>query len=459
MDNRTAMDKPAAMDKPTAIKPILEQNAFQPGDRLEPATARLVEKRLATLGPTTMLFYRQPLEIVRGEGMWLFDSQGRRYLDAYNNVQVLGHCHPAVVEAVSRQLGQLNIHTRYLDDAIHHYAEQLLASLPVADGRLVLTCTGSEANDLALRLARQWTGRQGVIVSAAAYHGNTERVTEVSPSSYKTGQPPPWVETISLEPLNDPHTDARQWLQQETQRALCALARRGYDCAALLIDSIFSSDGIYADPPGFLQPAVELVRAAGGVLIADEVQPGFGRTGEALWGFVRHDLQPEIVTFGKPMGNGFPVAGLVAQQPMLARLAQQQGYFNTFGGSSAAIAAAQAVWDTLEKEQLQRNAAHTGAYFKQQLQQRQQRWPVISQVRGSGLFIGVDLSRADQQTEPDPQLTGRLINALREQGVLIGAAGRHGATLKIRPPLCFNQQHADLFLSHFDTVMSELLAG
>ena len=448
----------AVSTKQQPIRPILEQNACDfhatGNDQLD----ALVQERLATMGPTSVLFYREPLEMVRGEGAWLFNSAGERFLDAYNNVAVLGHSHPAITAAVSQQLGLLNTHSRYLNRAGHGYAQQLLSTLPLENSRLLLTCTGSEANDLAIRLAQAATGAHGIIVSEAAYHGNTYLVNQVSPSSCRSI--PDWVATFSLDALRNEQlslAEACASIRSEIQQAIQQLQLRGYQVAALLADSVFSSDGIFTEPAGFLAAAVDEVRAAGGVFIADEVQPGFGRCGDTFWGFMHHSsadepLIPEIVTFGKPMGNGYPVSGLVTGEHLLKRLADGDGYFNTFAGTNVAIAAAQAVLDTLEKEQLQHNAAVTGAYIKQELLAMQAQYPVIKAVRGRGFFIGVDLHFCDDLMQ-NAQSTSDLINRLRSAGVLIGAAGKDGATLKIRPPLCLNQQQAELFVNTLRSVL------
>ncbi|WP_252106497.1 MULTISPECIES: aspartate aminotransferase family protein [unclassified Halomonas] len=424
---------------------ILDQNAFrlEQLDPNETTLGELVQKRLATVGPTSMLFYEKPLHLVRGEGVWLFDDQGRRYLDMYNNVPSIGHSHPHVTQAVAAQMGTLNTHTRYLHEGIHRYAERLLATLPDSLSRLVLTCTGSESNDLALRLARHWTGKRGVIVSEAAYHGNTAAVTEVSPSSYKKGAPPDSVYVIPIADMLGT-SDPAAWFQAHVQRGVEMLDARGYGCAALLVDSIFSSDGIVADPPGFMAPGVTWLQAKGGLLIADEVQPGFGRTGAGMWGFSRHGVTPDIVTMGKPMGNGFPMAGLAARDDLLAALNAEVGYFNTFGGSTVAVAAGMAVLDVLENESLIDNARRQGDTLKAALAALVARFEAIAAVRGAGLFVGLDL--ATPEGAPDAALTARVINSLKENGVLIGAAGRFGHTLKIRPPLCINNEEIALFV-------------
>ena len=248
--------------------------------------------------------------MVRAEGVWMFDADGRRYLDAYNNVASVGHCHPRVVEAIASQTATLNTNTRYLYDNIHDYAERLLATFPVSLSNVVFTCTGSESNDYALRLTKSFTGGTGFVVTETAYHGNTEAVTEVSPSSFKTRIVPPHVRTVPApEPTGIRRTMSARSFAEDVAKAIADLERNGVKFAGLLVDSIFSSDGIYADPPGFLREAVDVVHEAGGLFISDEVQPGFGRTGTGMWGFQRHGVEPGIVTMGKPMGNGFPVEG------------------------------------------------------------------------------------------------------------------------------------------------------
>jgi len=433
------------------IRGILDQNACNL-DNIQSADEHiraLVHERLHTVGPTSMLFYQEPLHLVRGEGVWLEDDQGRRYLDMYNNVPSVGHCHPRVVQAVAEQMAILNVHTRYLHEGIHRYLERLLATLPASLDRMVLTCTGSESNDMALRLARHWTGQRGIIVTEAAYHGNTTAVTEVSPSSYKQGQPPEHVYSIPLSQLPE-QADPAQWFADQVRAGVEHLQAKGHGCAALLVDSIFSSDGVYADPAGFLKPAVEWLQRNGMLFIADEVQPGFGRTGSGLWGFERHQVTPDIVTMGKPMGNGYPMAGLAAREALLAALNEHVGYFNTFGGSPVAVAAGMAVLDVLAEEDLITNARRQGDYLKRELEGLASRFAELGAVRGAGLFIGLDLCDPQQDGAADGNRVTAVINELRRQGVLIGAAGKLGNTLKIRPPLCLGRAEADLFLEKLE---------
>jgi 4-aminobutyrate aminotransferase-like enzyme len=432
---------------------ILDLNAFRPGDRLaDPELHALVERRLRNQGPVSVLFFDEPLHAVRAEGVWLHAADGRRYLDVYNNVPSVGHCHPLVVEAVARQMGLLNIHTRYLNERTEAYAERLKGLLPASLDKLAFTCSGSEANDLALRLARHATGKRGIIVTSAAYHGNTAAVIEVSPAAWKRGRPPGFLRLVPPPGPEHYSADVAGGFAGAVAEAAAGLEAAGHGVAALIADSIFSSDGVYADPPGLLATAAAAIRAAGALWIADEVQPGFARTGDAFWGFARHGLVPDIVTMGKPMGNGFPLAGLATRGDILAPYFADFGYFNTFGGNPVAAAAGMAVLEAIASEGLQDNARTVGAYLRRRLESLATERPAIRAVRGAGLFIGVTLG--DAVGRPDAGAAGRAINALRQRGILIGAAGQDGSVLKIRPPLCFGTDHADLLVDTLADVLA-----
>jgi 4-aminobutyrate aminotransferase-like enzyme len=440
-------------------KGILALNAFDPSDAsaMDAGLRDAVQRRLRSFGSGSVLFYQQPLRMERAEGVWMFDAEGRRYLDLYNNVPSVGHSHPRVVEAIRRQVGLLTTHTRYLSDVVDSYAERLLATFPPDIDHLVLTCTGSEANDLALRMAKVATGRAGFIVTETAYHGNTAAVTDVSPSS-RPGQPlPPHVRTVPApETFRTPVGDLGKSFANSVERAIAELEQSGFGLAGLLVDTIFSSDGVYADPPGFLAPAVQLVHERRGLIIADEVQPGFGRTGAALWGFTRHGFVPDIVTMGKPMGNGFPMGGVVTRAALLDRFAVEAKYFNTFGGNPVAAAAGLAVLDVIGDEGLIENAQKIGGYVMNGLREIGNRHIQIGDVRGSGFFIGLELVRDRDAKAPAPEIASQLINRLRHRGILIGAAGPYGNTLKIRPPLCFSKDNADMFIAACDEVLREV---
>ncbi|ALM87266.1 aspartate aminotransferase family protein [Bordetella sp. N] len=434
-------------------------NAFDPAAAAAlPATERaMIERRQRLLGPAYRLFYDKPLHIVRGEGVWLYGPNGERYLDAYNNVASVGHSHPRVVQAIAEQAGTLNTHTRYLHDGVLDYAERLLATLPRPLSQVIFTCTGSEANDLALRVARAHTGGTGVIVTQLAYHGVTAAVSAVSPS---LGQSVPL--GLDTRTVAAPDSYRRNpatlgaWFAAQVQTAIDDMRRHGIQPAALLVDTIFSSDGVYTEPPGFLAPAVAAMRAAGGVFIADEVQAGFARTGSAMWGFQRHGLEPDIVTMGKPMGNGHPVAAMVARPDVLERFGRQARYFNTFGGNPVSCAAALAVLDVIRDEGLQANAARSGEYLRQGFRKLAERHAWIGDVRGDGLFIGVELVSDRESKTPAKETTHRFVNLMRENRVLLSATGLHGNVLKLRPQLPFGIEHADILLDTADKVLAQL---
>jgi 4-aminobutyrate aminotransferase-like enzyme len=443
-------------------KEILALNAFDPSaaSAMDANLRDAVQRRLRSFGATSVLFYQEPLRMEHADGVWMFDAEGRSYLDLYNNVPSVGHSHPRVVEAIRRQVGLLTTHTRYLNDVVDSYAERLLATFPAEINHLVMTCTGSEANDLALRIAKAATGGAGFIVTEAAYHGNTAAVTDVSPSA-RPGQPVPrHVRVIPApEMFRVPADNLGKRFAEAVDEAITDLERNGIGFAGLLVDTIFSSDGVYADPAGFLAPAVKLVHHRGGLFIADEVQPGFGRTGASLWGFARHGVVPDIVTMGKPMGNGFPMGGVATRAALLDRFAAEAKYFNTFGGNPVAAAAGLAVLDVIEDEGLIENARVVGGYIMDGLREIGNRHVQIGDVRGAGLFVGVELVHDRETKAPSPEIASFLINQLRHRGILIGSAGPYGNTLKIRPPLCFTKDNADTFITACDEVLREIRPG
>lgn len=427
-------------------------NGFDPETvgELEPDLREHVARRMQVLGPAYKLFYRHPVRFVRAEGVYLYDAEGRAYLDAYNNVPSVGHCHPHVVAAIACQAATLNVHTRYGTDLLLAYAERLAATFPDQIGNVMFTCTGSEAVDLALRVARFVTRAPGVIVTSNAYHGLTAAAAEISPSLGPEVPLGPQVRTIAPP---DPRSAGSGKLGGEAAgRAFAArvtqaaadLRRHGMGLAAFIADSLFSSDGIIPGPAGFLRPVVEAVHAAGGLYVADEVQPGFARTGEAMWGFQRHGITPDLVVMGKPMGNGMPIAGVAARGELLAEFGRKVRYFNTFGGSSIAVAAASAVLDVIEDEGLMANSRAVGAALRGAIAEASAGYPGISDVRGAGLYVAVELT--DPETgAPDGAAALDLVNQLRDRRVLISATGAQGNILKIRPPLPFGHRHVDQF--------------
>jgi 4-aminobutyrate aminotransferase-like enzyme len=418
-------------------------------------TAALRARRDRLLGPAYRLFYDEPLHVVRGEGVWLTGADGQRYLDAYNNVASVGHCHPHVVGALARQAAVLNTHTRYLSEGVLDYAERLLATFPPEIGHVMFTCTGSEANDLALRVARTVTGGTGVIVTDLAYHGVTVALAEMSPSLGSAVRIGDHVRLVAPPDAYREPGDVGQAFAARVTAAIEDMRRVGIVPAALLVDTIFSSDGVFADPPGFLAPAAAAMRAAGGLVIADEVQPGFGRTGDGMWGFARHGLVPDMVTMGKPMGDGHPIAGMAARPEVLAEFGRRTRYFNTFGGNPVSAAVGMAVLDVIEGEGLVANARDTGAFLRQGLQDLAARHPAIGDVRGAGLFLGVELVRDRATREPDGALAARVVNGLRRRRVLVSSCGRNGNVLKLRPPLVFGREHAEILVDALDRTLAD----
>ena len=430
---------------------------------LDAATRALVERRSRAMGSAYRLFYEHPLELVRGEGTRVWDAQGREYLDAYNNVPSVGHAHPRVAAAMAEQAARLTTHTRYLAEPTVAYAEDLLSTVPGSIDNVMFTCTGSEANDLALRVAKKHTGGTGVIVTRNAYHGVSTEIASISPSHVGVDALPDWVRWV---PAPDPrrvdwsgYPSLGEWFAAQVQAAIDDLAANGVRFAAFVADSIFASDGVLADPAGFLAPVRAVVAAAGGVYLADEVQPGFGRTGDAMWGFERHGTAaspfvPDVMTIGKPMGNGFPVAATVMTPEVVAEFGRDMRYFNTFGGNAVAIAAAQAVLDIVRDEGLQDNARVVGAHLQESLRSLASRHPAVSDVRGAGLFVALEFGLESYAAAED--LTLAVVNGLKEHHVLVGTAGIYNDALKIRPPLCFSREDADRFVTELDAVLTEL---
>jgi 4-aminobutyrate aminotransferase-like enzyme len=441
--------------KETAVRGKMV-NGFSPADagKLDPATRAAIERRARLLGPAYRLFYRNPVEVSRGSGVLLYDSSGREYLDAYNNVVSVGHAHPRVVEAIASQLGRLCTHTRYIQEGILRFAEDILPTFGGRIEHIMFTCSGSEANDLAMRIARHRTGKQGIVITSEAYHGNTFLTAGFSPSHGENSPLGQWVRRV---PAPDSYRGdpARlgEMMAQAVAKEIAELKRHGEGIAAFIADSLFSSDGIFSHPAGVLAPVAEVVRKAGGLFVADEVQSGFGRSGERLWGYQRHGIDPDMVTMGKPMGNGYPVAAVALSADAVGTFGHDMRYFNTFGGNTVAMAAAQATFDVIRDEGLMENALRIGAALRQGLLDLGQRYEAIADVRGSGLYIGVEMVKDRATREPDSEKALAVVNGLRERSVLISATGFNANVLKIRPPLVFGQAHVDRLLTELDATL------
>lgn len=429
-------------------------NSVQDLSLIDGSTRQMIERRSALLGPSYRLQYSRPVHPVRAKGTRLWDASGEELLDAYNNVPCVGHANERVVRAMSDQLGMINTNTRYLQDEVVAYAEALLSTFHPALNRAMFVCTGSEANDLAVRVARQVTGQTGIIASQHAYHGNTALVSSFSPA----GGPGTILDKdVRLVPAPDAYrlrgADLGALLAAQVQAQIDDLASRGVGLAAFIVDGIFSTDGIHPADNGVLQRAAEVVRRAGGLFILDEVQSGFGRTGDNLWGYERFGVLPDMVTMGKPMANGLPVAGVVAQWDLFEDFGERVPYFNTFGGGNACIAAAHEVLNIVDDTAVLSNVAAQGRRLRDEMGRILARSERRTDVRGAGLYIGVEFSRDDDRLTPDPAVAGAVVDGMREEGVLISSAGPDGNVLKIRPPLVFDDVDADRFLTSFERVV------
>jgi len=387
-------------------------------------TSQMLLRRERLLGPNTPIFYDNPVHLVRGEGVWVFDESGKRYLDCYNNVPHVGHCHPQVVAAIAEQTATLNVHSRYLHNNVLNYAELLTATFDDSLQCVLLTCTGSEANDVAIRMARSATGNHGIIVTDHNYHGNTNEVMGLATLlSHDLGQPQhrqtmPTPDSYHLLDGETTLQDMADRVLAGLEQAIASLQRSGHGLAALLVCPIFANEGFPELPSGFFTDVKKRVNAAGGVIIADEVQSGFGRCGTAMWGHQHASFVPEIVTMGKPMGNGYPVAGVVCTSDIMHEFRTRNNYFNTFGANPVACAAASATLKVVQQEKLIDNALHTGNHAK--------------------------------------PLGKKIINAMREQGVLMGLIGRFDNLLKIRPPMPFNVDNAGVLFETLEGVLNKL---
>ncbi|MDQ2066506.1 aminotransferase class III-fold pyridoxal phosphate-dependent enzyme [Xinfangfangia sp. CPCC 101601] len=409
-----------------------------------------VERRARLMGPNVPTFYRSPVHLVRGEGVWLWDAAGKRYLDCYNNVPHVGHCHPKVVEAIAKQAATLNTHTRYLHDMVLDYLERLLGTFKNGIGQGILTCTGSEANDIALRMAQAATGKTGIIVTDDTYHGNTTAVSQLSARRPQIGERWPNVRLVPApNSLLRPDPDGTIFAGH-VKAAMAELAAAGFGTSALLICPMFANEGLPSLAPGWLAPTEAALRAEGALIIADEVQPGFGRSGSHFWGHERLGFKADIVTMGKPMGNGHPVAAVVTTPEIMASFRNVFSYFNTFGGNPVSAAAAMAVLQVIEEEGLQERAAKSSAYVKDRLEALNH--PLIADVRANGLFFAVELRDGDKGATA---FSVQLVENMVARGFLMNVIGADRNVLKIRPPMAFDIEHADLLIDALAAALAE----
>ena len=424
---------------------------------MTPTTKSLLDRRDAVLGPNMSTFYEDPVHLVKGAGVWLWDADGKKYLDCYNNVPHVGHCHPHVVDAIAKQAATLNTHTRYLHEGILDYTERLTATFDDPLNTALLCCTGSEANDVALRMAEAVTGKTGIIATDHTYHGNTSTVSQLSTTNTpKLGQS----NHIRFVPTPDSYrpasNDPAQFFADQVSAKIAELQASEHGFAALILCPFFGNEGFPDLPAGFLDATLKAVHAAGGILIADEVQPGFGRLGSHFWGHQFQGITPDVVTLGKPMGNGHPVAGVVTSADIMHEFRTAFRYFNTFGGNPVSCAAAMAVMDVIESEGLMTRAADVGAYAKDAMQSLANKHEIIGDVRGKGMFFGAELVTDRATKTPATDYILRVIEELRNRGILLNKIGVHYNTLKIRPNLQFTRENTDQLIETLDAVLTDI---
>ena len=422
-----------------------------------PPTNDLLARRERLLGAGIATFYDDPVHIVRGEGVWLYDADGRRYLDLYNNVPCVGHAHPHVVEAMQRQSETLNVHSRYLHEGILDYAEHLTSLHADHLTSAVFTCSGTEANEVAILMARAATGGRGLIYTEAAYHGNSTEVRKLSrlgsddDREFRSIPVPQTYRPIESGLGDLALTEA---YLARLRGEIDGFAADGIPFAGMMVCSILANEGLPAIPREFMSRAAEMVREAGGLFICDEVQAGFARSGN-WWGYETSGVTPDIVSMGKPMGNGLPLAGVVASQRLVETFRDRTRYFNTFASSPLQAAVGQAVLEVIEGEGLVESVAEVGGYLIEQLRALQEGCEPMADVRGHGLFIGMEWVKDRSSKEPDREGAAVIVNRLRRAGFLMGQAGEFGNVLKVRPPLVLKREQADMFLEAFEAAIAE----
>lgn len=437
---------------------------MRPGDPApgipERSNAEILRLRKQFINPTLSVSYREPLKIVRGEGVWLHDSHGQAYLDMVNNVCHVGHCHPRVVAAGQAQMARLNTNTRYLHDNIVEYALRLTATLPDPLSVVFLTNSGTEANDLALRLAQAHTRARGAIVVDHAYHGHSPSMLELSPYKFNgnggEGQAA-HVGVVSMPdiyrgPCRDPAMAGKQYAA-ELPKMIEAMHERGFDPGVFYCESMLGCGGQIVLPDGYLRSTYPTIRKTGGVCLADEVQVGFGRAGKHFWAFECQDVVPDIVTIGKPIADGHPMGGVVTTPEVAASFVNGMEYFNTFGGNPVSCAIGLAVLDVIAEENLQDNAQQVGDFLMDSLRELQSRHECIGDVRGKGLFIGVELVADRENRTPDAQTATTVVEAMKAKHVLLSTEGPDHNVLKIKPPIVFSRANAEEFLNKLDEVL------
>jgi 4-aminobutyrate aminotransferase-like enzyme/Ser/Thr protein kinase RdoA (MazF antagonist) len=429
-----------------------------------PPEEQVLSRRRKVTGSNLSIAYKKPLVMSRGWMQYMFDSSGQKYLDAYNNVPHTGHCHPEVTEEICRQSALLATNTRYLSDAFNSYAELLISTFPVSLNRVFLVNSGSEANELAVRMARTYTGHSDIVVLEGAYHGNTTTMTDISPWKHngRGGKgSPSWVHTL---PLPDTFRGQTKSDTPDTERGygiragklISQLVSEDHEVAAFIAESAPSVGGQIMLPSGYLKEVYRHIRSAGGVAIADEVQTGYGRTGKSFYAFEQQGVVPDIVVLGKPVGNGYPIGVVVTTEKIAEAFDNGMEFFSTFGGNTVASVTGRKVLEITLRDNLRQHALDTGDYLLHMLRQLKEQFPLIGDVRGAGLFIGVELIRSSDTLEPAAEECSYIVNRLREKRILTGSDGLYGNILKIRPPMPFNKEDAAVLCNRLESVLKEI---
>ena len=422
---------------------------------------RLQKLRKKYLSQSFSLSYNEPLHLVRGRGQYLYDSKGNEYLDAVNNIQHVGHSHPKVTEAANEQFKKLNTNTRYLDKTILDYARALTDKLPSNLNKCYFTNSGSESNDLALRIARNHSNSKETIVLEGAYHGHVTSLIEISPYKHDGpgGKGPP--EYVHVVPMPDPFRGIYRGQSSglkyaaEVKTILDEIRSNDKRVSAFIFEPILGCGGQIIPPNGFLSSSFKMVRDNNGVCIADEVQVGFGRMGESFWGFETQDIVPDIVTLGKSIGNGHPLSVVVTSEDLSNEFNNGMEYFNSFGGNPVSCAIGHAVLKVIEEEELQKNAFRVGNELKTLLNEVKSVHDIIGDVRGKGLFLGIEIIRDLETLEPDKQVTHKIVNEMRNRKILLSSDGPDHNVIKVKPPMVFSSSNALFLVETLDKVLSK----
>ena len=423
----------------------------------------IIKKRNKYLAPSFSVSYDSPLHIVRGRGQYLYDSNGKKYLDAVNNISHVGHCHPKVIEAANNQNKELNTNTRYLHDSILDYAQNLTHTLPHELGVCYFTNSGSESNDLALRIARLYNDSYESIVLSGAYHGHTSSLIDISPYKFLGSGGKGKPDYVHVIPMPDMYrgehkiADAKpeEYYIDLVKNTITKIKKKSKQLAFFIVEPIMGCGGQIIIPSSFMRETFKIVKEAGGLYIVDEVQIGFGRLGSHFWGFEMSGIIPDIITLGKSIGNGHPLSVVITKKNIAQAFNNGMEYFNSFGGNPVSCEVGQAVLEIIEQEELQKNAHETGTYLLDGLKDIQNKYNIIGDVRGRGLFIGIELIKNHDKMMPAPDETELVVNQMKQKGILISSDGPDHNVLKIKPPLVFNRNNADYFLESFEAVMSE----